>query len=69
MRKEGNGLRDSLRCWFLHSERILINLKWERTIFDGVYVRKRNNEIDGILLIWVDDILVCSGLTRVLLIS
>ncbi len=66
MRKAGNGLRDSPRCWFIHSERILTNLKWERTIFEGVYIRKRNNAIDGVILIWVDDILVCSGLTSAL---
>lgn len=28
-----------------------------------VYIRKKNNLIDGVLLLWVDDILVCSGLT------
>ncbi len=29
----------------------------------GVYFRKKCYELDGILLIWVDDNLVCSGLT------
>ena len=49
---------------FNNSNSILSKLNFQRTVFDGVYVRKKNNEIDAVLLIWVDDILVCSGLTK-----
>ena len=62
MLKAGNGLRDSPRSWFLHSDAILLKLGWEHTIFDGVYIRKKNNLIDGVLLLWVDDILVLDSL-------
>ena len=61
--KGANGLRDSPRAWFLHCESILGKLGWVRTIYDSVYVRFKNGEIDAVLLIWVDDILVCSGQT------
>ncbi len=64
MKKAGNGLRDSPRCWFVHSESILMKLGWERTIFDDVYIRMKNGLLDGILLLWVDDILACSGVTK-----
>ena len=44
---------------------ILLNLGWCKTIFDGIYIKYTpQGKIDGILLLWVDDLLIASGVTK-----
>ena len=64
LRKSVYGLIDSPKRYSIHFHRILISLGWETTIFDGIYVRFKDGNIDGLLLVYVDDIIVGSGLTK-----
>jgi hypothetical protein len=67
------GIRDAPRHWELHLRKVLINLGWQRTIFDGIYIRYKHGDdgshgyIDGLLFTWVDDLHThCQALHKLL---